>query len=126
MAKAKSGRDHLDRDALAAQKAGLSYGQYKAEHPHTYYPETQQPEEEPAQERRQRDRQYNARHYAEAKKEKPPAESRACAICGKTFLLSRNHVKYCSIPCREQGRKLVTRAKDKRYRERKKEEKQNV
>lgn len=33
--KSKEPLDHLTRDVLAAQAAGMSYGQYKALHPHT-------------------------------------------------------------------------------------------
>jgi predicted nucleic acid-binding Zn ribbon protein len=150
---AKSKRDHLDRDALAAQKAGLSYGQYKAAHPTTYYPETAEPEEEETNERRcaicgqrfkpgavnvkycspackdvaktQRASRYAHKRYERAKAEKP-IEQRACAICGKMFPLTKSARKFCSELCQEKGRKLRQKEHDARRRARRKEEKQNV
>lgn len=148
---ANSKRDHLDKDAAAAQQAGLSYGQYKAEHPHTTYPETA--EEEAPQERRcgicgqrfmpttknakycssackdvarnRRKSLYGRQHYEKNKKEKPREEG-TCSICGKPFLKIKITAKYCSPSCQEKGQKQRQREHDARRRARRKEEKENV
>ena len=70
--------DRLTRDAIAAEKAGMSYGKYKALHPHT-------PEE-----------------YVDPQKEaQEKVITKACPICGRTFICSKQgtHKKYCSDIC---------------------------
>lgn len=67
-------------DAIAAQKAGMSYGKYKAAHPGTYLTSV---EIEPP------------------KTPKPEPVRRSCARCGKMFEISstQKRQRYCSIEC---------------------------
>jgi len=72
--------DRLARDAMAAQAAGLSYGQYKAQHPYS-------PEPLP-EEQLQRDREDGGKELV-------------CRRCGGTFLAYGRDTrrKYCSGQC---------------------------
>ena len=63
--------DKLSQDASAALAAGMSYGYYKALHPHT--------------------------EYAPARRE-PTGKIIPCAMCGKPFGSIHNR-KYCSVEC---------------------------
>lgn len=85
--------DHLTRDVLDAQAAGMSYGQYKAQHPRTYV----EPEYAPP-----------------APKPDPGMRELVCVHCGAKFLASKqkSNKQYCSEECRE-------RASNARARERK-------
>lgn len=66
-------------DAIAAQKAGMSYGKYKAAHPGTYLTSV---EIEPP------------------KTPKPEPVRRSCARCGKMFEVdAHQRQRYCSIEC---------------------------
>lgn len=81
--KRKKPLDRLTRDAIAAEQAGMSYGKYKAQHPHT--PDE---DEEPPK-----------------PKVDPDKYERVCVTCGKTFYLrTRVHMKYCSDYCRQIGK----------------------
>lgn len=80
--------DRLTRDAIAAQEAGMSYGQWKALHPHTPEEDDEQ-EEEPAP--------------APAPiKLGPNQRLGTCAHCGKPFALGfkQQNKLYCSTDCR--------------------------
>lgn len=84
--------DRLTRDAIAAQKAGMSYGKYKALHPHT-------PEED--------DETDPAEDADETPKPKPiklqPNQRRGtCAHCGQPFVMGfkQSNKLYCSPVCR--------------------------
>ena len=84
--------DHLTRDALAAAADGMTYGKWKALHPHTEYPDPPQ--------------QKNHTH-----KQQQVATSRevACAWCGKKFYtVGRSSREYCDDVCKKK-------AAEKRY-----------
>jgi predicted nucleic acid-binding Zn ribbon protein len=74
--------DRLTRDVLAAQEAGMSYGKWKALHPHTGEEENE-PEELIVD---------------------PSKRVLVCIKCGKTFLASNRQAnqKYCSDACKYQ------------------------
>lgn len=67
--------DHLTRDVLAAERAGMSYGQWKAQHPHTGEDEPAEPD--------------------------PDKHVFVCKNCGGRFIRRSGHpIKYCSEECR--------------------------
>lgn len=84
--------DRLTRDAIAAQEAGMSYGKYKALHPHT-------PEED--------DEETETEDGARKKRSPLPfvfdtdENIRTCAQCGQSFAVDprRPAKKYCSQKC---------------------------
>lgn len=80
--KRKKHLDNLTKDVLAAQEAGMSYGQYKALHPHTK--EDDEPEE----------------LVTDCDK-----KALVCIQCGKTFVVPRyqTNKKYCSEGCRDKA-----------------------
>ena len=67
-------------DAIAAQKAGMSYGKYKAIHPGTYLTSVEIVPPEPP---------------------KPCPLLRVCARCGELFEITspKNRQRYCSPDC---------------------------
>lgn len=75
--------DRLSRDACAALDAGMSYGQYKALHPHT-------PDEE------------------EQPKPAPVPKGlveKTCPWCGVVFGTKKNNQIYCSVRCQAANRR---------------------
>lgn len=87
--------DRLSLDSAAAIKAGMSYGQWKALHPHT-----------------------EGESYKIAKKKQIP-----CAFCGKLFDVAQNR-KYCSMECYYEKNRIAysekaAEGKRRRYLERK-------
>lgn len=91
--------DRLTRDVLAAQAAGMSYGKYKAAHPHT--PED---DEEPEPAKPQTD---------------PGIYERTCTVCGKVFYVrSRAQRNYCGDWCR----RIAKSQREQNLREMKKQE----
>lgn len=135
--------DKLTMDAIAARKAGMSYGKYKAAHPGTYLtsveiepPKPPKPEplcrscarcgkmlEVDAQKRKR----YCSIECANATAKERDAElrrkyraavrekiKRVCPICGKEFTPSRMHRTLCSQECaKESTRRSAARAKIK-------------
>ena len=110
--KKKQPLDHLTRDVLEAEKAGQSYGQWKAAHPHTA---SEDDEEEiippptlttcpqcgkqfastyPL--RRYCSEECKTRHDNLRRKQK----GQICANCGKKYEPTRNGQKFCSSDCR--------------------------
>jgi hypothetical protein len=73
--------DNLTKDVLAAEKAGMSYGQWKAFHPHT------DPDKMP---------------LIRYPKRKPEGSSAICPVCGKQFEVTKDRAKYCSTDCRNR------------------------
>lgn len=70
----KTEMDQLTKDSISAQKAGMSYGKWKALHPHT--DEVPKPAEEDSE------------------------WTRICPVCGKRFTLDGwKRKKYCGIEC---------------------------
>jgi endogenous inhibitor of DNA gyrase (YacG/DUF329 family) len=138
--------DRLTRDAIAAQEAGMSYGQYKALHPHT-------PEEDDEEEitgplpvaacpgkrvvickqcgkpfavgAQQSNKLYcsdecrikHSKAAAPRKKRNEPGKTVACAVCGAEFKTTAHNRIYCSTECYAEGQR---RRNMERYRERQK------
>lgn len=95
--KRKTPLDRLTRDAIAAEQAGMSYGNYKAKHPHT-------PDEDEEPPRPKVD---------------PGRYELTCATCGKVFYRTdKTHQKYCSYDCS----KLAAAQRSAARREMKKQE----
>lgn len=96
--------DRLTRDALAAEKAGMSYGKYKALHPHT-------PEEgdeiEPEEEVDEKPKPI---------KLGPNQRLGTCAHCGQPFVLGfkQSNKLYCSSACRIKHGNDVKNARRKK------------
>lgn len=75
--------DNLSRDAMAAMRAGQTYGKWKAEHPHT---KDAPPAPVPVEEFHR---------------------TKECCNCGKKFPLydRASNVKYCSDECKKEAAK---------------------
>lgn len=89
--------DNLTLDSIAAERAGMSYGAYKAKHPNT----------------------YAAREAAGAFKKKATGPNKyliKCAWCGAEFFAKSRDRKFCRDDCRKA-------AENKRYAEKKKAKK---
>lgn len=85
--KRKRKMDRLTRDALAAEAAGMSYGKWKALHPHTG-------EDEPAP------------------ITNPDVREIVCLNCGGKFIRRHAHsVKYCSDDCRHAYNDRISKAR---------------
>lgn len=97
--------DHLTRDVLAAEKKGMSYGQYKALHPHTPDEDDEWKELEEHQERR-----------PVSVIAGPDQEVRTCAQCGQPFAVGayKTNKRYCSDECRIKHDNVVRDARRKR------------
>ena len=91
--------DRLTRDAIAAQKAGMTYGKYKALHPHT-------PEEDDEDE-------TTAPLPVSACPEKSVV---TCKQCGRSFTVGPKQTNklYCSDECREKHSKSRNNARRRR------------
>lgn len=100
--------DHLTRDVLAAEKAGMSYGKYKALHPHTPDEDDEQEELEERQERQER--------RSVSVIAGPGKKVRTCVQCGQPFAAGAYHTnkRYCSDACREKHDNEARRARRKR------------
>lgn len=102
--KRKKPLDRLTRDAIAAEQAGMSYGKYKALHPHT--PDEGEEDQEPPR-----------------PKVDPDKYERVCETCGKTFYLTTKvRQKYCSDYCRTFARSQ----REQKLREKKKQESEDA
>lgn len=91
MAKKKE-MDQLTKDSIAAQKAGMSYGQWKALHPNT----------------------------GEAPKpvEVDIERIRTCVICGKQFVVGvGKSKKYCGVECSYEAKRIRCRDAYRRRKE---------
>ena len=129
MAKRKN-LDHLTRDVLEAERLGYGcrYGDFKADHPHTYYKgEDREPGPEPVTGRVLKNCQHcglefyanphqsnklycseecRIKHNAERENQRRKNGERAkrsgkpavCPICGGKFISVRT-AKYCSVEC---------------------------
>lgn len=135
--------DHLTRDVLAAEKAGQSYGQWKAAHPITpddFTLDDEDEEDEPGAGQIPRTCAHCGKTFYvspsrcnkkycsvtcyndsklqaakdRAKKTRPPKEA-VCGICGKTFTRSRQNRVYCSKFCAcEADRRHIQRIREQR------------
>lgn len=88
-------QDNLTLDALDAQAAGMSYGQYKARHPRT----------------------AAANEHRLAPKKpvyQAPVYEHNCGFCDKTFYSLNKKKKYCSVECDHDARLLRNRESERR------------
>jgi rRNA maturation protein Nop10 len=129
--------DRLTRDCLAAEAAGMSYGQYKALHPHTGEDDRSAiavygKQESTCQhcggtfyKERGTEQKYcceECRHSASKaraaeRKVNPKITEKTCPICGQVFK-SQHGAKYCGWDCYTAGqRENVRRLKEKRREE---------
>lgn len=78
-------RDNLTLDAMDAERAGMSYGKYKAMHPKT--------------------RDANEPRLAAKKREPKPPKTYAlpCCYCGRIFESPNKSRRYCSDECKEKN-----------------------
>lgn len=76
--------DNLTLDAIDAQRAGMTYGKYKALHPDTMA----------ANEARLAPSQR--------KKRKPVVYEFTCLYCGEKFMAGNPNAKYCSCACKNK------------------------
>lgn len=106
---AKKPKDAITMDAIAAEKAGMSYGKYKALYPHTKEANEAKlttPEKEPtspASPTSPTRRTYNRRYV------------RVCPVCRNSFITGNAQRIYCSDTCknRKNGEKYRKQIKDK-------------
>jgi endogenous inhibitor of DNA gyrase (YacG/DUF329 family) len=115
--------DRLTRDAIAAQEAGMSYGNWKAQHPHT--PDEDDEEEQAIESdsvvatceqcgekfvkfkwqttRRfcgaDCQKKYNSKKRREKERQQAIGKPAVCPICGADFLADYQHRIYCSSEC---------------------------
>lgn len=145
MAKRKN-LDHLTRDVLEAERLGYGhrYGDFKADHPYTYY-ESEDREPEPVTglalkncqccglefyaNPRQSNRLYcseecRIKHNAERENQRRKNGERAkrsgkpavCPVCGGKFISVRT-AKYCSADCINKAKSIQAIEANKRRRE---------
>mgnify|MGYP003292499149 CR=1 FL=1 len=88
--------DQLTQDCIAARKAGMSYGKWKALQPRV---EVVMPKQE----------------EPEAKKELP---KRVCLYCGKEFATGHGTKRYCGYDCYYEAGKIRQRESHWRKKER--------
>lgn len=115
--------DRLTRDAIAAQEAGMSYGKWKALHPHTPDEDDEKEQEldtdkevavcEYCGERFVKFKWQKTRRFCGAicqnksnhekrqreKKRTQPGKPAVCPICGADFMADYQHRIYCSSEC---------------------------
>lgn len=96
--------DNLTMNVIEAHRAGMSYGQWKAKHPHTR-------DDEPV---------------AEAHIIEKPTTGRKipCAWCGREFVAEYSQSKYCCVHCRIEADRKLSRDYQKQLRAKKKAEKE--
>lgn len=112
--------DRLTRDAIAAQEAGMSYGKWKAQHPHTPDEDDEEQEiipdavvanceycgEKFIQTRKTKrfcgatcQNRYNHEKRQREKKRAQPGKPAVCPICGADFMADYQHRIYCGSEC---------------------------
>lgn len=125
--------DHLTRDVLAAEKAGMSYGKWKAEHPHTLDEDDEEEQElDPDKEvatcehcgerfikfKWQKTRRfcgadcqknYNSKKKREKARQEAIGRTAVCPICGADFLANYQHRIYCGPECYAEGQRQRSR-----------------
>lgn len=120
--------DRLTRDVLAAEKAGQSYGKWKADHPHTPDEDDEEEDQTPgpaaevcnckncgqpfARSKNKTNKlycstrcqlQYNNRKRQAAQRRANPGQPTACRVCGTVFLADYQHRIYCGKECYRKG-----------------------
>lgn len=98
--------DRLTRDAIAAQEAGMSYGKWKTQHPHTPDEDEEPTPEEDA------DEIIKPAPIAL----RPGQRLGTCAQCGQPFACSARQTNklYCSVECRIKKNNDAKNARRKR------------
>ena len=89
--------DQLTQDCIAARKAGMTYGKWKALQPRVEVVMPKQEEKKPV-----------------AKKELP---KRVCRYCGKEFTGDNGNSLYCGYDCSYEAQKVRQKANYKRKKE---------
>lgn len=139
--KSRKKLDRLTRDAIAAQEAGMSYGQYKALHPHTPDEDDEkEPQITPGAEiaiceycgekfvKTMKTKKfcsstcqgrYNTKKKAEKNRQEAIGRTAVCPICGADFVADYQHRIYCSSECyaesqRQKKREWNARREEKR------------
>lgn len=149
--KKKKHLDRLTRDAIAAQEAGMSYGQYKALHPHT--PDEDEEEEtapltvDPGKRvvtckhcgqifpvrPRQTNKLYcsdecrtkHSKSQNNARRKRPKlGKTVSCRICGADFVAGAHNRIYCSMECYAEGQRRRNRERYHEHQEKVKETKE--
>lgn len=143
--KKKEPLDRLTRDVLAAEAAGMSYGNYKAAHPHT--PDEDDEDEEeivappapvgPVKVRiceecgteftlgRQSEKKFcsdrcrttHGQRLRNQRIKNQVGKPGVCIVCGKDFVVSWQRRKYCSTECFTVGQRRRQKALKKQYKE---------
>ena len=94
--KIQAGWDKLARDSVAAQNAGMTYGQYMA----------------------------SCRQAAQPVAEEAVDNRRTCRWCGKKFAHSAHYRKYCSDECK-RAHEIVRKRRERKRRELKRRERKS-
>jgi len=136
--------DRLTRDVLAAQEAGMSYGQYKARHPHTP-DEDDEPTPDTGENVRtcahcglkfqvspmQTNKLYcsdecRIKHNTEkaaSRRKNQPGTIAVCPICGTSFQVDNACKVYCGRKCSAIANRQKSKEYNERYRSKKEAEK---
>ena len=125
--------DRLTRDAIAAQEAGMSYGQWKALHPHTPDEDDEKGQDldpdsvvatcEHCGERfvkfkwqttrrfcgAECQKNYNSKKRREKARQQAIGRTAVCPICGADFLVNYQHRIYCGPECYAEGQRQRNR-----------------
>lgn len=106
--------DRLTRDAIAAEQAGMSYGNWKALHPHTPEDEPRPAKRDPSEECRNRANKKKTLHRYHNKP--PKVTEKPCGYCGKVFPSVRG-AKYCCAECYSAATKKMSRERAQKRKE---------
>ncbi len=87
----KATTDNLTLDAIDAERAGMSYGQYKAQHPKT--------------------RDANETRLAKRDNQQNRVFEFTCRCCGEKFTTTNSLRRYCGDSCRMKKSNANYRAK---------------
>jgi endogenous inhibitor of DNA gyrase (YacG/DUF329 family) len=131
--------DRLTRDAIAAQEAGMSYGKWKALHPHTPDEDDEEEQEitpgaviancEYCGEKFVKttkakrfccatcQNRYNHEKRQREKKRAQPGKPAVCPICGADFMADYQHRIYCSSECYAESQRQKSKIWNARSRE---------
>lgn len=145
--KRKKHLDRLTRDAIAALEAGMTYGQYKALHPHTPDEDDEKKELEvdpdsvvatceycgeqfvkPKWKTAKRfccvtcQNRYNAHKQEKIRKQEQNGRTAICVICGATFTVDHACRKYCSTECYAEGQRKRNQERRQRIKEQQEKE----
>lgn len=135
--------DRLTRDAIAAQEAGMSYGQYKVQHPHTPDEDEEEKKEleidpdsvvavceycgeqfaKPKNNKVKRfcsaacQNRYNTKKRTEKARQEAIGRPATCPVCGTSFIANHHSRIYCSTECFSKSQRERNRDAWERHRE---------